>query len=517
MAECMGLDRDGKRAYNLNPLEAHVRRLIWHQLCFLDIRTCEAQGPRPTIRREDYDTWLPDNCEEDQLTNGTYEPRTSEGWTSMLFSLIRFEVNEMMRIIWTDRRKLESRRITLTQVLTKIENFRRRMLENYDHLLDESISIQRYAKIVMHLLLYRLHVMILHPYYANTTNPMPQRLRSVLIMSATIIIELAMQLDTDPAFGLWKWYGGAYQQYQSALILATEMFYYPNHKEATRIWKCLDYVFSLDCSTPTEDKGRLILGVIMGRMAMYTSMRKARAPTLTASASPSKQAVETEEEEKEEEDEEEEEDNEDDDDDDDDEGDSSSNSSSSSAGAEVDGARNTVLPPSRHTPAPPDYNSPLQNHGPTMKEEPDLIPPMPPGLMQVAPFPISPTGTTTPTAISPHHHHHQQTLTPGAGTSPVGPPPPHCDTPGSTMMMAGIPNTEILWSIPPPSLANSDGPANSSSDDGSVAGAVPRNGSAVNIVMPMNNRDTGGITVSSGNNNNNNMSEGNWVSLMHYQ
>ena len=31
------------------------------QLCFLDIRTCEATGPRPQIHKEDYDTRLPLN------------------------------------------------------------------------------------------------------------------------------------------------------------------------------------------------------------------------------------------------------------------------------------------------------------------------------------------------------------------------------------------------------------------------------------------------------------------------
>ncbi|KUI61624.1 hypothetical protein VP1G_08802 [Cytospora mali] len=267
MAECMGLHRDGSKAYNLNPLETHVRRLVWHQLCFLDIRTCEAQGPKPAIRREDYDTWLPDNCEEDQLINAAYRPQPADSWTSTLFPLVRFEINEMMRIIWADRRKLEARRITLTQVLTKIENFRKRMLENYDRFLDERVPLQRYAKLVMHLLLYRLHVMILHPYYANTSNPMPQRLRSVLIMSGIMIIEIAIQLDTNPAFRPWRWYSGAYQQYQSSLILATEMFYHPRHKEANRIWACLDYVFGLDCQLPNEEKGRQILTEIMGKMA----------------------------------------------------------------------------------------------------------------------------------------------------------------------------------------------------------------------------------------------------------
>lgn len=291
MAECMGLHRDGSRAYNLNALDTHVRRLIWHQLCFLDIRTCEAQGPKPAIRREDYDTWLPDNCEEDQLTSTTRQPCVADSWTTTLFPLIRFEVNEMMRIIWADRRKLEARRITLTQVLTKIENFRKRMFDNYNHLLDERVPIQRYAKLVMHLLMYRLHVMMLHPYYANTASPMPQRLRSVLITSGITIIEIAVQLDTSPAFHLWRWYSGAYQQYQASLILATEMFYHPGHREANRIWACLDYVFSLDRNMTNEQKGKQVLSEIMTKMGVYMSMRKMRAPTWTAAASPAQQAV----------------------------------------------------------------------------------------------------------------------------------------------------------------------------------------------------------------------------------
>ncbi|KAJ3563384.1 hypothetical protein NPX13_g8219 [Xylaria arbuscula] len=110
MAECMGLHRDGE-TYGLTPLETHVRRLVWHQLCFLDIRTCEAQGPKPVIRREDYDTKLPMNCNEEDLpaTAGAPPPAPSEAWTSNTLALIRFEINEMMRAVWVDRRRLETR------------------------------------------------------------------------------------------------------------------------------------------------------------------------------------------------------------------------------------------------------------------------------------------------------------------------------------------------------------------------------------------------------------------------
>ena len=291
MAECMGLHRDGE-AYGLSPLEREVRRFIWHQLCFLDVRTCEAQGPKPAIRREDYDTKLPLNYDEDELARHTaVGPVTVEGWTSNLLSIIRFEINEMMRMIWFDRRKLETRRITLTAVLNKVENFRKRMTEKYSHYLQEKVPIQLYTKLVMSLLTYRLHAMVLHPYHSNTSNPMPERLNHILVMAGVNIIEAAIQLDGHPFFRDWRWYLGAYQQYQIALLLATEIYYRPASPHANRIWACLDYVFDLDPNTERTQKSSGILREIKDKSAVYMRHRKMRAPTTTAKAAPDKQAV----------------------------------------------------------------------------------------------------------------------------------------------------------------------------------------------------------------------------------
>lgn len=412
----MGLHRDG-RQYKLDPLETHIRRLIWHQLCFLDIRTCEAQGPRPTIRREAYDTWLPDNCEEDQLpfdASPSANPHlSSEGWTSTLLSLIRFEINEMMRITWADRYKLEARKITLTQALAKIETFRKRMLASYDHLIDERVPIQRYAKLVMHLLLYRLHVMILHPYYANTTSAMPARLRSVLVMSGIMIIELAIQLDTDPAFRLWRWYAGAYQQYQAALILVTEIYYHPAHEEAERIWTCLDHVFELDDNVNTKDKCIHILTDIMGKMGAYVSMRKLRPPVSTASASPQNQAVKAE--------------------------------------RAISGPREGARPTSSPSVLSQNYSQ-MRSRRLPMKLETGLASLIGPGPRSGSSL-HSPSRSETPasseTESSPRFPHLQQRSTP---TTPY-------------TATANNPREGGLWDLRPPQL-HSDSPDNSSSDSG---------------------------------------------------
>ncbi|KAK4136374.1 hypothetical protein BT67DRAFT_439372 [Trichocladium antarcticum] len=291
MAECMGLDRDGS-AYGLRPLETEIRRLVWHQLCFLDIRTCEAQGPKPAIRREEYDTQLPTNCEEEDLAaDSTAAPAPATKWTPMLLSIIRFEINEMMRTVWADRRKLEMHKTTLTTMLAKIEHFRKTMYEKYNHLFDRRDPIQHYAYLVMDLLLYRLHAMVLHPFHANTTNPLPDKLSGLLVLSGISIIGTAIKLESGAMFRDWAWYLGAYQQYQIALLLATEVYYRPHAREAQKIWPCLDWVFHLDPNQPRAEKSVEVLADIMAKTDYYMGMRRVRAPTATTQAVPDKLAV----------------------------------------------------------------------------------------------------------------------------------------------------------------------------------------------------------------------------------
>ncbi|PQE03356.1 fungal specific transcription factor domain-containing protein [Rutstroemia sp. NJR-2017a BBW] len=278
MAECMGLHRDGEY-YGLSPLETHVRRLIWHQLCFLDIRTCEAQGPRPSIRRDDFDTKLPLNVDDIELHNTGKPPESAERWTDATFSLIRFEINEMNRTIWIDRRRVQQRKISLTAVLSKIETFRQNMAK-YDSLMDDRVPVQRCARIVKTLLLARLHVMLLHSYHNPVQSRMPDRLLQIMVTSGLQSLECAIALETIPDIKTWEWYSGAFQQYHTAFLLLVEIYANPHRKEADRIWSCIDYVFVTNSFEPRLTKARKVLSELQQKTAMYAQMRGMRAPLI---------------------------------------------------------------------------------------------------------------------------------------------------------------------------------------------------------------------------------------------
>ena len=161
IAECMGLHRDGTE-YGFGPVETQVRRLIWHQICFLDIRTCEAQGPRPHIRADEFDTKFPLNVNDEDLELQRPPTVSATRWSDTTLSLIRMECNEMCRMVWVDRVRLEKKTISLTAVLGKIENFRKMMKEKYLSLVDDSVPIQYLGRLVCEIITLRAHIMILH-------------------------------------------------------------------------------------------------------------------------------------------------------------------------------------------------------------------------------------------------------------------------------------------------------------------------------------------------------------------
>ncbi|OCK79312.1 hypothetical protein K432DRAFT_300154 [Lepidopterella palustris CBS 459.81] len=279
LAECMGLHRDGSH-YGLSAVEVHVRRLVWYQICFLDIHTCEVTGPRPQIRREDFDTKFPLNVDDVDLESSFPPTEDVKHFTDMTISRIRFECNEMRRLIWMERPRIERKKTTLTSLLSKIQNFRSAMEKTYLPILDKTIPLHFMAMQIYGVLSTRLHIMSLNKYASNQHRLMPERLRQILLGSGVLLLEHSMTIETTPALSTWTWYHGAMQQYHTALLLLSELYAKPRDPAVeTRVWRCLDFAFELPPALSGAEKSRMILGELRDRTEAYQSIRRVRAPT----------------------------------------------------------------------------------------------------------------------------------------------------------------------------------------------------------------------------------------------
>ena len=163
-AESLGLHVDGSTR-GFSSLQTHVRRLLWYQLCMLDIRTTEATGPRPQIRLGDFTTKLPVNLDDVDVASGAED---SLQWTEMTVSIIRFECNEFIRRIWGLRRKLQAKEISITEVLLEISTFHQEMDLKVGKLVGSQQSpLQAYGALLYKLGICRTFAMVLSMYHLH--------------------------------------------------------------------------------------------------------------------------------------------------------------------------------------------------------------------------------------------------------------------------------------------------------------------------------------------------------------
>lgn len=170
----MGLHKDGTE-YGLGPVLTHVRRMVWHQLCFLDIRAYEAQGPRMIIREEEFTTQFPLNVDDHELELRIPPKDDADRWTDMTLSRIRMESHEIFRRIYKDRERIGSgpKQISITDVLWYIYDFRNRLIQKYCHMLDKEDPLQDYALQNVFFQPSRMPAMVLHRYQMSVSERMP--------------------------------------------------------------------------------------------------------------------------------------------------------------------------------------------------------------------------------------------------------------------------------------------------------------------------------------------------------
>lgn len=288
----MGFHRDPEE-YNCEPIETHIRRIIWYQICYLDYKTGETHGPRPTIRREDYSTKFPLNVNDADLLSPN--PLSDlPVFTDMTLTRMRFECNEMHRFLYNEQLRLSKRQTSLVQVLGQIESFRKAMTAKYGPLMDvpNPATIQREARLIYDILSSRCFVTILHRYYNDPNTP--DRLLQLLFSHGLALLEKTIMLETEPSFEPCWWYSGGISTHHMAVLLSVDMYMNPMRKESDRSWRVLDYIYEIpqyltepkpgqrvslkETMLRREKKGRQILQALRDRLAAHQEVRRLRVP-----------------------------------------------------------------------------------------------------------------------------------------------------------------------------------------------------------------------------------------------
>ena len=282
LAQCVGIHRTGNSsATSLSPLQRHIRALLWYQICFLDVKTAEAQGPQPSIRSDEFDVPLPLNVNDEvfELDSVKWQaqPLPDPGWTDATFSLIRFECNELHRLIFRGRVEMDRKAISLHDLRARVEARKRYVHSTYLRFLDPQIPIQRCAGLVATLLLSRCDSMLLYRHLSqnphHTRSESENRLRDILLRAGLTTLETGATLETLPSLGSWAWYASTYQQYHSVLLLLTELYRNPELPGKDRMFTVIDHVFGHCYSVGVQERCEDLLWTIKDNLETFYGRR----------------------------------------------------------------------------------------------------------------------------------------------------------------------------------------------------------------------------------------------------
>lgn len=96
VAQNLNIHRDGTK-FVLSPFEVEMRRRLWWHICCLDCRAAENQGTTSSISDEMFDTEIPLNIDDADISpeSDTF-PKSKACRTDMTFCLASFEITKTM-------------------------------------------------------------------------------------------------------------------------------------------------------------------------------------------------------------------------------------------------------------------------------------------------------------------------------------------------------------------------------------------------------------------------------------
>lgn len=289
LAQTMGLHRDGT-AFGLKPFETEMRRRLWWHICILDSRSSDHHGFGPMLYHSLYDTRIPLNVRDEDLSpDMTEPPRERDEATEMCFCLVRCEAMKAatkMRLMahevpTSSRQEMGPSPIPLGEQVKVIKELEVRLQERYIRHCNPSSPIQLMATllsrlIVVHFWLITYYPLMQHenrsssqaqtttshsspPTYnhpdaaAPSDSSPPSRgdeeppimTRDQLFDSSVEILQVSAQIiNIDPAHK-WSWYSKIHIQWHIVAFVLSEICRRPPSPACERAWAAVVTMYTV--------------------------------------------------------------------------------------------------------------------------------------------------------------------------------------------------------------------------------------------------------------------------------
>jgi hypothetical protein len=253
IGQAIGLHRDGTNFPHLKPFEVEMRRRLFWSLLMLDLRSAEDQGTECIIADGSFDTQLPLNINDADISPDSTElPQSRAGPTDLTFCLIRFEICNLAR-------KMHQVSTTVAPDMTREETLRM-LQEREEMLLDvyntlevkylrdssaEENPMYWVAGNIARVIVAKMITVIYQPIlFALPIDTLSCRLRERLFLAAVEIFEYNHILNTDPRCRQWRWLFQTYTQWHAVAYLLLELCNRTWSATSERAWAAINACFS---------------------------------------------------------------------------------------------------------------------------------------------------------------------------------------------------------------------------------------------------------------------------------
>ncbi|THY13927.1 hypothetical protein D6D00_09987 [Aureobasidium pullulans] len=263
LARAMGLHRDGS-SFGLMPLEVELRRRLWWHVCLLDVRSSEYQGCEPIVQGSSFDTKLPLNINDRDLTAEVMDPpKEREEATEMTFCLIRCE---SIRVVWKISYNPTNSSVpgqipelSYQERLKLVEDLQQRLDERYVQRCDTTQPLLLAAATVARLITARTWLVVHYPLTRQPhQNIIPSKtLWQRLFEKSVEILQLSLQLSTNKDIAKWAWHSRTHVQWHAIALVLSMICSQPPSSACDQAWECVTAIYDRWNIKEDDKKGAL--------------------------------------------------------------------------------------------------------------------------------------------------------------------------------------------------------------------------------------------------------------------
>ncbi|KAL4975096.1 fungal-specific transcription factor domain-containing protein [Aspergillus desertorum] len=260
LAQGLGLHRDGNN-FDLKPFDAEMRRRLWWHVILLDLRSSEDHGTDVQIHDQMFDTRLPLNVNETDLSPDAKEqPKPRVGFTDMTFFLIRCDIcYALRRVAYTCPNTSGAiSEPTSDNCPSVVQTVNMHIEEQYLKHCDMSDPIQWISATVARLVLTKMWLVIHHPVTrSGLESRISHESRESLFITSIEVTEFARLIKEDKNTQKWSWMFDAHMQWHAIAMLLSELCVRPLSPLTDRAWIAVTTVYDDWLHTAKQRKGML--------------------------------------------------------------------------------------------------------------------------------------------------------------------------------------------------------------------------------------------------------------------